>query len=115
MLSPWLLDFFFAESNPIVITTFRLLSICVSFVFPSYLLGYPFLAALGHTRYTNNTVILAGVLYALAIFSGYLFGIFNIFFAACLYVGCELFVFILRIIGVNRYKTFMVLNNNAYQ
>lgn len=106
ILAPWLLDFFFAESNPTTITTFRLLSICILFVIPSYLLGYPFLAALGHTRYTNNTVIIAGIFYILAIFSSYLLGVFNIFFAACLYVSCELIVFIFRIIGVSRYKSF---------
>ncbi len=106
ILAPWLLEFFFAESNPITITTFRLLSICVLFVIPSYLLGYPFLAALGHTHYTNNTVIIAGFMYAVTILLVYFLGTFSIYFAACLYVSCELLVFIFRIIGVNKYKSF---------
>lgn len=108
ILGPWLLEFLFADSNPITINTFRLLSICILFVIPSYLLGYPFLAALGHTRYTNNTVIIAGVFYILAILSSHFLGVFNIFFAACLYVSCEFIVFIFRIIGVIKYKSFKI-------
>ena len=106
VLAPFLLDFLFNESNEITISTFRLLSLCVAFVVPSYLLGYPFLAALGHTKYTNTTVIIAGAFYLLFAAIGTVSDWFTIYYAAMLYLGCEFLVFLFRIYGVVKYKIF---------
>lgn len=106
ILAPFLLDILFNEANDITVITFRILTLCISFVVPSYLLGYPFLAALGHTKYTNNTVMIAGAFYLVFASLGYLAGWFSIYYAALLYLVCEFMVFLFRIYGVKKYKTF---------
>ena len=78
----------------------------MAFVVPSYLLGYPFLAALGHTKYTNTTVIIAGAFYLLFAAIGTVSDWFTIYYAAMLYLGCEFLVFLFRIYGVVKYKIF---------
>jgi len=108
ILAPFLLDILFAESNEITILTFRILCLCIAFVIPSYLLGYPFLAALGHTKFTNITVIIAGIIYIVLALTGFASNLFNIYYAASIYVFCEFFVFLSRIYGVNKYKSFSI-------
>ena len=107
--APVILKLLFGEACSETVTILRILLISTSFVVPNYLFGYPLLAAMGHTKYTNYTVILAGILYILVISAAIIFNKFNAVFVASVFVGFEFVVFILRIVGVIRYKTLRIV------
>lgn len=104
ILAPVILLFLFDVSDPIVINTFRLLNILLLFIAPSYLMGYPLLAARGYDKYVNLAVILAAVLFVFLVFILYGLNTIDIYKMACVYILCELFVCLSRMYGVKKYK-----------
>lgn len=105
-----ILNLLFGESQEMTVLLLRILLILTAFVIPSYLCGYPLLAALGHTKFTNGTVIIAGIVYLLLAGLAVATGRFNAIVAASLYVLSEFLVFVLRIYGVIKYKSFKSIN-----
>lgn len=79
-----------------------LLGACLITV-PSILLGYPFLGAFGHTRYTNLTVIISSVFHVSMLVLLVLFNSLTVYTVASLVVTTELIVLILRIRGVKKF------------
>lgn len=102
--SYWIMSFVFGVSEAEAVNTFRILTIVLLFVFPSYLSGYPLLAARGYDYYVNITVVFASVLFAVVVLALYLFGFINIYSMSVAYILAEFFVFICRAIGVRKYK-----------
>lgn len=102
--APSILRLLFGEAPDTTVTVFRILFLSTAFLIPCYLLGYPYLAALGHVKFTNVTVIIAGAIYLLS--TGIIVALdkFSVFFAAIIYVACEFAVFVMRIYGVIKYK-----------
>ena len=96
----------FNTKNVYSINVLKILIIGGLAIIPSYLLGYPFLAAMGYTRFTNNTVIIVGLfhLFWLAI----LFYTQNItlYTISYLIVISEFSALILRLYGVKKFKLF---------
>ena len=71
-LSTFILKLVYNTDDPNILSVFRIL-ICACFVtIPSMLMGYPFLAAMGHPLYTNWTVILTSVVHITGLFILYL-------------------------------------------
>jgi PST family polysaccharide transporter len=86
------------------LTIFRIL-ICACFLtIPSMLLGYPFLAAMGHARYTNWTVVIVSIFHLLSLAILVLTGTLSIYNVAALVVFSETILFIFRAKGVKKYK-----------
>lgn len=102
--APVIMNVVFDCSEIISIRTFRILSLMLFFVVPSYLLGYPFLAALGYIKFTNLSVLIAGILYLLIIVILYFSDFISIYSIAFLYVFVEFSVFVMRLYGVKKYK-----------
>lgn len=100
----FILKWLYGESPELTVKIFKILFLSTSFLIPSYLLGYPFLAALGHVKFTNMTVVIAGVIYLIAISLAIYLDSFSVIYASIIYVICEFIVFILRIYGVYKYK-----------
>lgn len=102
--SYWIMKFVFGVTAPEAINTFRILTLALLFVMPSYLSGYPLLAARGYDKYVNITVILASVIFIFIVMSLYLFSCINIYTMTVAYLIAEFFVFSCRIIGVKKYN-----------
>lgn len=87
-----------------VINTFRFLSFLLLFFVPSYLLGYPVLAARGYGNYVNSGVIIAAVIFLLVVIALYCLHSINIYTVTMAYLFSEFFVFISRIYGIKKYN-----------
>ncbi|GAB6394970.1 MAG: oligosaccharide flippase family protein [Bacteroidales bacterium] len=86
------------------LNVFRILMCgCVATI-PSMLLGYPFLAAMGHAGYTNWTVVIAALFHITGLLVLFAAGCFSIYAVAAMVVLTESFLLILRIRGVFKYK-----------
>lgn len=93
-----------ADSN--ILHIFRTL-ICACFVtMPSMLMGYPFLAAMGHPLFTNWTVICTSVLHITGLFLLFLLHILTPVSVAMMVVCSEALLFCFRIWGIRRFQLF---------
>jgi PST family polysaccharide transporter len=72
------------------------------------LLGYPFLAAMGHASYTNWTVVLVALFHIAGFLILWLSGLFSIQAVAVWVVLSETLLLIFRSLGVRKYKLFTV-------
>lgn len=104
-----ILNILFGEVGAFTINTFKIICICTLFTIPNYLLGYPFLAAMGHINFTNFTVILQGAVYLIILLLLFALGFINIYPLAVLFVSCQFLGFLFRIYGVHKYKLFKVV------
>lgn len=75
-------------------------------IIPSYLLGYPFLAAMGHTRFTNNTVILVGLNHLFWLVILYYTQNITLYSISVLIILSEFIALLLRLYGVRKFKLF---------
>lgn len=106
LLSPVIIHIVYNTSEVYTLNVFRIL-VCACFVtIPSMLLGYPFLAAMGHPLYTNWTVVFTSVLHMSGLVLLYLFGILNINTVAMLVIFTESTLLIFRVWGVKRFRLF---------
>ncbi len=85
---------------------FRILLCGCVVTVPSMLLGYPFLAAMGHPLYTNWTVMFTSCIHLVGLLTLYLTGTLSIYTVAALVVFSECLLISLRIYGVSKYKLF---------
>jgi PST family polysaccharide transporter len=107
LASCWIIQVIYGQAGQEgSLTVFRILLFGCFFTIPSILLGYPFLAAVGYSSYTNWTVILVSLLHlfglAILFFSGY----FTINTVAALVVVAELLLLAFRLRAVVHYKLF---------
>ncbi|MDR1357133.1 MAG: oligosaccharide flippase family protein [Tannerellaceae bacterium] len=103
--SQWLIDIIYDEpAQSGTLAVFRIL-ICASFLaVPSILLGYPFLAAMGHARYTNYTVVLVSIFHITGLAALVLSNTLSIYSVAALVVLSETLLFAFRAAGVKKYR-----------
>lgn len=106
LLGGFILRFVYGSADPVILEIFEIV-ICASFVaIPSILLGYPFLAAMGHPKYTNWTVILTSVFHIAGLGILYLNDWLMPVTVAGLVVCSETMLFGLRVFGVRKYGLF---------
>lgn len=80
----------------------RLLATAMIFVLPTFLLGYPFLAAFGHAAYANGSTIAGSALHLAGLFVLVALGRITPANVAGLVVATEAFVFAIRLYAVYR-------------
>lgn len=106
LLSPFIIHFVYNTSAAYTLSVFRIL-LCACFAtIPSMLLGYPFLAAMGHPLYTNWTVVFTSVIHISGLLLLYMSGMLNINTVAMLVVFTESMLMIFRMLGVRRFHLF---------
>jgi PST family polysaccharide transporter len=88
------------------LTVFRILVCACIVTIPSILTGYPFLAAMGHVRYTNWTLIGVSFFHLAGLAALYLSGNFSIYSVAAMVVLTESIVLAFRTGGIIKYKLF---------
>ena len=96
----------FNTRNIYSINVLKILIIGGLAIIPSYLLGYPFLAAMGHTRFTNNTVILVGLNHLFWLVILFYTENITLYSISILIVVSEFAALILRLYGVKKFKLF---------
>ncbi len=106
MLASYVLQIVYGTSDANILQIFRTL-ICACFVtIPSMLMGYPFLAAMGHPLFTNWTVICTSVLHITGLFILYLLHSLTPVNVAMMVVFSESLLISFRIWGIKRFQLF---------
>jgi PST family polysaccharide transporter len=107
LCSAWIISMIYDESTQSdSVWVFRILMCGCFLTIPSMLLGYPFLAAMGHARYTNWTIVLVSLFHIAGLSILYLSGILSVYSIAALVVLSECLLFVFRVRGVKKYKLF---------
>ena len=105
-LASYVLQIVYGTSDANILQIFRTL-ICACFVtMPSMLMGYPFLAAMGHPLFTNWTVICTSVLHITGLFILYLLHSLTPVNVAMMVVFSESLLISFRIWGIKRFQLF---------
>ncbi|MDR1645962.1 MAG: oligosaccharide flippase family protein [Tannerellaceae bacterium] len=105
LCSSWIIYIMYGESSQTgSLWVFRILMCGCVLTIPSMLLGYPFLAAMGHARYTNWTLVLVSIFHLTGLTVLYFLGFISIYSIAGLVVLSESLLFIIRVRGVKKYK-----------
>ncbi|MDR1500672.1 MAG: oligosaccharide flippase family protein [Tannerellaceae bacterium] len=105
LCSSLIIDVVYKETaQSATLTVFRILMSGCIFTVPSVLMGYPFLAAMGHAKYTNVTLMVVSALHIAALSLFVLMGSLTIYHVAALVVVSETLLIAFRSGGVRKYK-----------
>lgn len=96
----------YADASIESVNVFRILMIGCLITIPSMMLGYPFLAALGHASYTNMTIVITSVVHICGVFLLYGLGFLSIYSMAAMVVFSESLLFFFRVRKVAKLKLF---------
>lgn len=105
-LSSFIINIVYGTSAQETLYVFRILISGCLFTIPSMLLGYPFLAAMGHPNFTNFTVMLTSLIHVAGLLLLFVSGTLSIFTVAAMVVFTETSLFCFRIWGVKRFALF---------
>jgi PST family polysaccharide transporter len=107
LCSSWIIRLVYgASAGADSLMVFRILMCACFLTIPSMLLGYPFLAAMGHARYTNWTVVIVSLLHLAGLSALFALDVLSIYHVAALAVMSESLLFAFRAWGVRKYKLF---------
>lgn len=106
LLSSWLLTAVYGDTSPETLSVFRILLLACFTTIPSTLLGYPFLAAMGHPKYTNYTLVLISLIHIIGLVILSILGLLSIVNVAMMVVFSETCLFIVRRKGVSKFGLF---------
>lgn len=95
-IAPYLITFLFGEAFALTTHIFNIHLIALMFVFPSIMLGYPLLAALGFSKAANGSVVIGACTFFLIAGLGIYLDYSNTEYFVWAVVAAELVVFILR-------------------
>ena len=106
LFSSYVLRFVYGTADPDILEVFRILVIACFVTIPSMLLGYPFLAAMGHPLYTNYTVMTTSMVHITGLAILYVCGMIAPITVAMMVVVSETVLFLCRIWGIRRFGLF---------
>jgi PST family polysaccharide transporter len=99
---------FYHPFEPERLQVFRILMIATVYSLPHMLVGYPLIAAMGHPRYANMTVIVTSIFHLSVIGILLLAGGISIYSVAVLVVCSELLLAMMRFYGIYRFGLFKI-------
>lgn len=105
-LSSYIIFIVYGEVVPESLTVFRTLLLACFVTIPSMLLGYPFLAAMGHPKFTNLTLMIISFVHISGLFILAIFDVLNITTVAGMVVFSEFLLFVIRRGGVHKFGLF---------
>lgn len=108
LLSTYVLKIVYGTADPNILEIFRILVTACFVTIPSMLLGYPFLAAMGHPLYTNYTVMTTSVVHITGLAALYVCGAITPVTVAMMVVLSETLLILFRIWGVRKFRLFQV-------
>lgn len=95
-IAPWLIDVLFGAEFYQSTQIFNLHLIALIFVFPSILLGYPLLAALGFSKEANGSVIIGAILFFIIVAGLFLLNLTDATYFVWAVIATEASVFFIR-------------------
>ena len=105
LLSNWIITIVYGtEVHQTTLIAFRILLVANLFSIPSMLIGYPLLAAMGHPKYTNWTVILTSCFHIGMLILFYFTNSISIVYVSILVVLSQFVLLTLRIVGVKKFN-----------
>lgn len=104
VFAKWIITVFYGLDLTEAYKILRIFCITSLVVFPSMLVGYPLLGALGHTKEANSSVILGSIIHILGLLILFLLNKMNIYSIACMVLITESVVFTIRAYSIWRYK-----------
>ncbi len=110
MFSDRLFNLLFSNYAIESIKVFKILIFACLIIAPSILLGYPFLAAFGHPKFTNYSVILASLIHLILLGLIVVFNRVEVNLIASLVVFTEFVVLLTRLYGSFKYKLWSIKN-----
>lgn len=108
LLASYVLDIVYGTADPNILEVFHILVTACFVTIPSMLLGYPFLAAMGHPLYTNYTVMTTSVVHITGLVVLYIYGAISPITVAMMVVMSETLLILFRIWGVRRFRLFQI-------
>ncbi|MDR1200445.1 MAG: oligosaccharide flippase family protein [Tannerellaceae bacterium] len=106
-LSYWVIQIIYGrQTQPDSLYVFRILMAGCFWTIPSILMGYPFLAALGHASYVNWTVVIVSIFHIAGLLTLILSGFLTIYSVAAMVILAELLLFAFRMRGVHKFNLF---------
>jgi len=103
LMSKWVISIIYGADMEQTLMVFRILLVATLFSIPSMLTGYPYLAALGHPKYTNWTVVFTSCLHIGIIVVLYLSNAITLTNIAGLVVFSQLLLLLLRGYGIKKF------------
>lgn len=104
ILAKWIITIFYGIDMTEAYKILRIFCIIALITFPSILLGYPLLGALGHTKEANGSVIIGSLIHAIGLITLYTLNKMNIYTIACMVLITESVVFAIRAYSTYKYK-----------
>jgi PST family polysaccharide transporter len=92
------------QEQPETLNVFRILMTGCFWTIPSILMGYPFLAAMGHASYTNWTIVIVSIVHIAGLLLLFASGLLSIYTVAVMTILTELLLFAFRLRGVSKFK-----------
>ncbi len=103
LLSSIILKFLFNTDNLESLQALRVLLLTCLITIPSILMGYPFLAAMGHPRFTNFTVMVSAVFHVCGLTLLWVTGWVSVVSVSVMVLLTELLLFVNRWLGIRKY------------
>lgn len=95
---------FYGENMLFAYKILKIFSFISLIVFPSMLIGYPLIGALGHTKEANGSVIIGSIIHVIGLFILFIIGKMNVYSIAFMVLITESIVFCIRAYSVLKYK-----------
>ncbi|GHU81790.1 hypothetical protein FACS189415_0870 [Bacteroidia bacterium] len=108
LFSAWIMRVYCGVDQPESLGVFRILILACFVTIPSMLLGYPFLAAMGHASYTNWTIVIVSLVHVSGLLILWLGGWLSIYSVAMMVVLAETLLLAFRVRGVQKFKLFSI-------
>lgn len=104
LLSAFILNIVYGAIDPTILKIFKILLLACFVTIPSMLLGYPFLAAMGHPHYTNWTIACTSLTHIIGLLFLYVCNILQPTTVAIMVVISECLLILFRGWGVHKFK-----------
>lgn len=105
-LSSYIIQIVYGEIVPESLSVFKTLLLACFVTIPSMLLGYPFLAAMGHPKFTNLTLMIVSFVHICGLLILTIFGLLNVTAVSGMVVFSETLLFFIRRAGVYKFGLF---------
>jgi PST family polysaccharide transporter len=112
LFSGYIIDLVYNPDSVWVLNVFRILLMASFVSIPHMLIGYPFIAAMGHPRYANWTVVFTSCFHVLVLGVLLLMSGVSITSVAVLVVCSEVLLASLRVYGIKKYKLFSTVQRD---
>ncbi len=113
ILSPLILKIIFDTQNAESLKALKILLIACLITVPSVLMGYPFLAAMGHPRFTNATVMISAVFHVTGLGILWLGGWVSVVSVSIMVLLSESLLFVNRWLGIRKYNLLAKVDSYA--